>query len=141
MAHSTVLRGADVIIKVAGKPFKGAQSVAYTIDYGEQEIYGIDSQFPQEIAPTKVAVSGTISGVRVKLSGGLQGHDLRSKINQILYGSYVSLEIRDRHSDIVLLWVPQMKVSNEQLQVTAKGVARLTFNFKGIIPYNPLDVD
>ena len=140
MAQSVVLRGADIKIYIGGKLFKGATSVNYTIDYHETEIYGINSSFPQEIAPTRVSVAGSVQGIRVKLSGGLQGNGLRSKINEILHSPYVSLQIKDRHSNDVLLWLPQMKVSSEQFSAQIKGVVRVSFSFKGIIPYNTLDI-
>jgi len=126
---------------VGGKLYPEAQDISYTIDYGETEIYGIDSQYPQEIAPTRLSVQGKISGLRVKLTGGLQGYQLRTRINEILQAPYTALRIKDRHSDIDILWLPQMKVSNETLQVAAKGVAKLSFTFKGIIPYNEIDIN
>ena len=141
MSQSTILRGADIRVYISGNEYAESQSIQWTIDYGITEIYGIDSNFPQELAPTRVSVQGTITGVIVKLSGGLQGHDIRTKINEILYHPYTSLRIKDRHSDADLLWVPQMMVSNETTQVQTKGVAKLSFTFKGIIPYNPLDMN
>jgi len=137
---STVLKGPEIKVYISGKLYAEVQSLNYTIDYGEQEIYGIDSQYPQEIAPTRLSVQGTISGVRVKLSGGLQSYQARTRINQILYAPYSSLRIKDRASDADLLWLPQMKVINESISVEAKGVARLSFTFKGIIPYNEIDL-
>ena len=141
MSQSVVLKAADVKVYISGKLYEPAQAISYTIDYAENEIYGIDSQFPQEIAPMKVSVQGSISGVRVKLSGGLQGYDIRTKINEILKAPYTSLRIKDRHSDSDILWLPQMKVTSEQVQIQAKGVAQLSFSFKGIIPYNALDLN
>ncbi len=117
------------------------QTITWMIDYGETEIYGIDSQFAQEIAPIKVSVQGSINGFRVKLTGGLQGYDARSKINQILQAPYTSLRVKDRFSDQDLIWIPQMKISNENITASAKGVVTLNFSFKGIIPYNPLDLN
>jgi hypothetical protein len=73
--------------------------------------------------------------------GGLQAYDLRSKINEILQGPYVSLRIKDRYSDSDLFWLPQMKVTSEQVSIQAKGTVKINFQFKGIIPYNPLDMN
>jgi hypothetical protein len=141
MAQSIVLSGANCKIFIGGKIYPEAQSVNYTINYGESEIYGIDSWMPQEVAVTRMSVQGTVSGVRVKLSGGLQGHDVTTKINQKLFASYVSFEIRDRTSDTKLIYIPQCKISSESLSVSAKGIVKLNFTFKGIIPYNALDLD
>lgn len=141
MAQSRVLRGADCKIFIAGKLYPAAQSLTYTINYGEQEIYGIDSQFPQEIVPTRVSVVGSITGIKVKSDGGLIAADIRAKISKILSSPYTSLKIQDRHTGEDLLWLPQMKVTSETLQMQAKGVVTISFNFKGIIPYNTLDLD
>ena len=141
MSQSVVLTGAQIKVYVAGKLYPEIQSIQYTIDYSEQEIYGVDSQFPQEIAPGRVSVQGSVSGLVIKMVGGLQAYDLRTKINEILHGPYISLRIKDRHSDSDLFWLPQMKVVNEQVSIQAKGVVKISFQFKGIIPYNPLDLN
>ena len=135
-----VLRAADVKIFIGGKVYPEVQSIAYTIDYGETSIYGIDQVFPQEIAPGKVTVMGTVSGIRIKGLGGLQGYGIRSKINEVLYAPYVSIRIKDRHSDSDILWIPNAKISREELSMQAKGIGRLNFNFIGIVPYNALDM-
>lgn len=140
MSQSVTLKGAEVKMYVSGKLYAEVQSIQYTIDYAEQEIYGIDSQFPQEIASGRVSVQGSVSGLVIKNLGGLQAYDLRSKITEILYGPYTSLRLKDRHSDKDLFWLPQMKVVSEQTSIQAKGVVKISFTFKGIIPYNPLDL-
>lgn len=140
MAQSVVLKGAEIKIYISGKLYAESQNISYTIDYGEEDIYGIDSPFPQEIATTRVNVQGTINGLRVKLTGGLQGYQIRSRINEILYAPYTSLRIKDRRSDIDILWIPQMKVTNETVQIPSKGIVSLNFSFKGIVPYNAIDI-
>lgn len=141
MAQSVVLKGAECKLYLGGKLYGEAQSISYTIDYGETEIYGIDSIFPQEIAPTRMAVQGQVMGLRVKLSGGLQGKGGNVKITERLIAPYISFEIRDRTSDTKIIFIPQVKITNETMQVQAKGTVKLTFSFKGIIPYNPLDMN
>ena len=140
MAQSVVLRGADVKLYLGGKLYNEVQNVSYTIDYGEVEIFGIDCEFAQEIAPTKVVVSGNVSGVRVKYSGGLQGHEARSRINQILYAPYISFRLKDRDSDVDLLSISEIKITSETMNIPSKGVAVLSFSFKGIIPLNEVDI-
>lgn len=141
MSQSVVLKGAEVKCYVSNKLYAEVQSIQYVTDYAEQEIYGIDSQFPQEIAPGRVSVQGTVTGLVIKGLGGLQAYDLRAKINEILHAPYTSLRLKDRHSDKDLFWLPQMKVVSEQISIQAKGVVRVSFTFKGIIPYNPLDLN
>jgi len=141
MSQTKVLTGANVKVYISGALYAEVQNLTYTINYADTEIYGIDSPFAQEIAPGRVSVQGSISGVRVKFTGGLQGHNIRTKINEILHSPYTSLRIKDRHSDVDLLWLPQMKVTAETMTIPAKGTVKLNFTFKGIIPYNPLDMN
>jgi hypothetical protein len=141
MSKSIILKGAECKVFIGGKLYGEVQQISYSIDYGETEIYGIDSIFAQEIATTRISVQGSISGVRVKLSGGLQGKDILTKINQKLFAPYVSIEIRERQSETKIIFIPQCKVNAENFSVSAKGIVNLNFSFKGIIPYNPLDMN
>jgi len=140
ISQSIVLKGAECSLYIGGKLYPEAQSISYTVDYGQDFIYGIDSFFPQEIAITKVSVQGSVSGIFVKLSGGLQGHDALTKINQKLFAPYVSFEIRERQSDTKIIFIPQCVVSAETMSIQAKGTVKLSFTFKGIIPYSPVDM-
>lgn len=141
MGQSVVLTGASCRLYIGGKAYPEVQQISYTLDYGEKEIFGIDSIFPQEIATTRISVQGSITGVRVKLSGGLQGKDIITNINKRVFAPYVSLEIRDRQSDMKLIFIPQCKVTTQTVRISSKRVVVLSFNFKGIIPYEPLDMD
>lgn len=140
MPQSIIMRGADIKLYLGGKLYTAVNSISYTIDYSEQEIYGIDSAFPQEIAVTRVSVQGSVGGFRIKSMGGLQGSNVTTKIQDILHSPYISLRIKDRHTDADILWIPQIKVTNEQMQIRAKGVVQVSFNFKGIMPFNELDL-
>lgn len=140
MARSISLRGAEVKLYIGGKLYPEVRQLSYTINYGEQEIYGIDSPYPQEIATTRTSVQGQVSGIRIKYSGGLQGKGARPKINEILQGPYVAIRIQDRFSQQDILFLPQAKITSENVNVTAKGVVVLSFSFKGIIPYSEVEL-
>jgi len=141
VSMSVVLKGAEVKCYISNKLYAEIQSIQYTIDYAETEIYAIDSPFPQEIAPGRVSVQGSVQGLVIKDLGGLQAYDIRSKINEILHAPYISLRLKDRHSDRDFFWLPQMKVTSETISIQAKGVVKVSFTFKGIIPYNPGDLN
>jgi hypothetical protein len=141
MARSVTLQGAGVKVYISGKLCPEVQFLTYTIDYGEDAIYGIDSQMAQEIAPTRLSVQGSVNGVRLKLTGGLQGYEARTRINEILHAPYTSLRVHDMRSDRDILWLPQMKVTSETIQIQAKSTVKLNFNFKGVVPYGEIDID
>jgi len=135
-----MLTGAQVKLYIAGKLYPEVQNLSYTIDYGEQEIYGIDSIFPQEVRTTRMSVQGAVSGVRVKFSGGTQGANARPRINEIFNSPYVAIRVQDRFTQQDIVFIPQAKITSEQVTVPAKGVVKLNFSFKGIIPYQEIDI-
>lgn len=140
MAQSVVLAGSQVKVYFGGTLVKELQNISYSVNYGEEAIYGIDSPFPQEIATTKVTVTGSASIVYIQANGGLQGKELRSRINEILYAPYISLRIKDRKNDLDLFFCPQIKITQENMTIGAKGTVKVTFNFTGIIPYSSEDL-
>jgi len=139
MSQSIVVKGADVKVYMNGEVVPEVQKISYAINYGEQEIYGIDQVFPQEIAVTKVSVAGSISGFKTKYSGGLQAKALRPLIFDVLNAPYISLRVVDRSTGEDIIYIPSIKVSDETMGAAAKGIVNLSFKFKGIMPFNPLD--
>lgn len=140
MAQTVTLKGAEVKIYIAGKLYPEAQSITITTDYEEEETYGIDSPFAQEIATTRVKVSGRIVGIKTKDNGGTQGAAARAEIKNILSSPYTSLRVHNRYTQKDIFFLPQMKVTNETLEVATKGVAKLSFSFKGIVPFHEVDL-
>lgn len=140
MAQLVTLSGAHIKVYFGSTCLKEIQSINYTIDYGEQSIYGCDSAFAQEICTTQISVKGSGTMIYVQANGGLQGKDMRSRIHEVLYAPYVPLRITDRKNTIDLLWLPQCKITQESMSINAKGVVKITFNFTGIIPYSSEDI-
>jgi hypothetical protein len=136
---SIVLSGALVKIYINNRVYNEAQSVSYTLDYGETEVYGIDTPFPQEIHSTRAMVAGSISGIRIRNSGGIQSFNARPRITDIVKAEYISIRIQDRSTGEDLLFVPNAKISKQSLQAQAKGVVRLSFDFKGLVGFEPSD--
>lgn len=132
MADRT-LKGADIILYINNKVYNPAQGVSYTIDHQDEEIYGVDSFYPQEIAPKRSSVAGSIRGIRTKNSGGLVALGIRPLAVSPLKGNYCSIRIKDRLSGEDIIFIPQCRVFNEQNGAEAKGTWKLSFSFKGIV--------
>jgi hypothetical protein len=139
MARQRVVSGAHLKIYINGVVYNEAQQLSYTIDYGEEPIYGIDSFFPQEIKITRISVQGSISGVRIADSNGLQAVNIRSGIRDSVFAPYISIRISDRRTNEDILFIPYAKVMNEKLDVSAKGNVKVSFSFTGLQPHQPLD--
>ena len=139
MASPKVITGAQVQLFVNGVVYNEVQQLSYTIDYGEEPIYGIDSVFPQEIKITRISIQGSVSGVRVKGSNGLQGYNLRPKVMDSFFAPYVSLRIASRLTGEDIMFIPYARITNEKLDVTAKGIVKSSFSFIGLQGQQTLD--
>lgn len=137
--QSLILTGAHIKIYINNKPYKEVQSFSLDVDYGEQEIYGIDSPWPQEIASNRVTVRGSISGLRVKYSGGIQASNARPLFTEIAASPYISIRVTDRQSGEDIVYIPMAKVTREKHTAAVKGTYKLSFDFSGAIPFFALD--
>jgi hypothetical protein len=140
MAQALVLAGADCRVSLGGQAMNEVQSISYIIDYGEEEIMGIDSIHPQEIAATKMTVSGTISGLRIKGSGGTQAKKITPLVNEIMQRNYISIKIDNPSTGYAILFIPNAKITREDVSVTAKGTVKFNLTFKGILALQELDI-
>jgi hypothetical protein len=139
MPQSVILTGANIKIYANNKTYNSVASVSFVVDYGEAAIYGIDSPWPQELAPTRVSVTGSIRGFRLKLSGGLQGSNLRPLFTDIAASPLISLRITDRYSGEDILFLEKAKITRESHEISTKSTYKLNFDFIGMIPLFALD--
>ena len=134
-----VITGAQIQIFWNNQMYKEVADISFTINYDEQEIFGIDSQYPQEIASGKITITGQVNGFRIKNSGGLQAKNLRPLFTDVTANPYVSLRVSDRTTQEDIIFIPQCKVTEESHSIPAKGVYKLNFSFNGMVPLMALD--
>lgn len=133
------ITSAHITIFWNNQQYKEVADVTFTVDYDEQEIFGIDSPYCQEIAGGKITISGQVSGFRLKLSGGLQAKNLRPLFSDVSANPLVSLRVSDRATSEDIIFIPQCKISSESHTIPTKGTYKLNFNFKGMVPFFALD--
>jgi hypothetical protein len=140
MAKSVTVSGAQVKLLINDIEYGQAQSIQYTIDTADQEIYGIDSIFPQEIAPVRSQVYGAISGIKVA-NFDLQSMGIRDNNDTVLGSGYSTIRLVDRKTGKNINNIPTARISNEQFSVSAKGTAKISFNFRAILAIQSGDKD
>lgn len=143
MANPTSLveTGSLIRLYVNNRVYSVAQSVSVDIDTGEYSIYGINSPYPQEIAGGgQVQIHGSVKGVRIKNSGGVQGSNLRPLFSDIAASNYVSLRLEERATGETIWSIPKAKITKVSEGAAAKGLYHLDFDFIGQILYWPLDL-
>ena len=139
MSVPVILTGPNIQVYINNKLYKQIQGISFTIDYGETEIYGIDSPYAQEIAGNKITVKGQVVGMRVKNSGGLQAVSMRPLFTDSAASPYVSFRVHDRVTSEDIIFIPNCKITNESHQIQTKQSYKLNFNFTGQIPLMALD--
>lgn len=136
---SQVLVGANIRVYINGVAYNECQSITYTLDTADQELYGIDSMFPQEIVPTRSTVSGSVQAIKLKNTGGLQAKGIRATLKDVLKLPYVSIRIQDRQTGEDIILIPKARVSSETFSAAIKQSVKVSFNFRGILGMQPLD--
>lgn len=139
MALPVVITGAQINLYINNQLYKEVESVSFSVNYEENEIRGIDSQYTQELAGGAISVSGSIQGLRLKLNGGLQAKNIRPLFTDVSASPYISIRISDRSTSEDIIFIPQCKCSDESHSVPNRGTYKLNFNFKGMVPYFSLD--
>lgn len=139
MAVPIILVGAHIKLYINNKVYNVVQSISILVDYGTTPIYGIDAAHAQELAPGRLTVSGTVSGLRVKNGGGLQASSIRPLFVDMMAAPYISIRIQDRATGEDILYIPQCAVSNESHSAATKTTYKMNFNFLGQVPYFALD--
>ena len=140
MAMIQTMASATIKVYINGVVMPNISSLSYSISNNEEEVYGIDSISPQEICAVKSTVSGTISGMRIKASGGLQHLRMVPLLGEVLEGNYFSIRVEDISTNFNILFVPYAKVSREDTQIQAKGTVKFNLNFTGILAKQELDI-
>ena len=139
MAQSIVLSGSNIKLFINNKVFKTVQSISLNVDYGEQQIWGIDSPYAQEIAVTKITVTGSVRGIRLKQSGGLQGSNMRPLFYDVAASPYISIRIQSRYDGEDIIFIEKAKITRETHEIATKSTYKLNFDFVGSIPLWALD--
>lgn len=133
--------GAGIVVKVNGHVVGFATDISYTRNLGIKPIYGIDSPFIREIAVTgPYQVSGTLSGFRLRDSGGLDGLAIMnaSNVDDYFQQKYVFLEIIDRLSGASIGVISQAMFITDTWTINARNPVTFNASFIGVFIQNEL---
>jgi len=141
MSQPLVISGALCRLYLNNKVYSVAQSVTLNYETGEYSIYGINSPDPQEIAGGgQNVVRGSVRGLRIKNSGGIQGVNGRPLFSDRAASNYVSLRLEDRSTGETIWSIPKAKINNVSESIAIKGTYKINFDFIGQILFWPLDL-
>ena len=125
------LTGARAIIRIDSEIVAFATSVTYLFETDYKEIREIDNSLPVELAPANIKVEVTCGNVRIpNLSPTVLG--IQANIYSHLYQCYCTIEIKDRKTDALILYVPKAMMVRREGSIPSRGVATETWVFRGI---------
>jgi hypothetical protein len=141
MSNSLVISSGQVRLYVNNRILTTTQTVTMTNQTGEYAQYGINSPYPQSIdGGGQRSVTGNVSGIRTKSSGGLQGSNALPLFSDVCASNYISLRLESRDTGETLWSIPKAKISNVVESISIKGVYKISFDYIGLILYYPLDL-
>jgi hypothetical protein len=132
--------GAGVVIKINGKVIGFATSLNFTRSQNLKTIYEVDNPMAVEIMPTTYSVSGSLTGFRLRDSGGLDGTTIQamdlSTINSFFYQKYVVIEVVDRITSKTIYTFRSVLFDQDSWNITNKNIITFNANFRAIFVSN-----
>lgn len=130
--------GSGVKIVANGRVIGFATGLAFQRTQSTKTIYELDNPLAREIAPTTYSVSGSLSGIRVRDQGGLDGASLMdlSSIQSFFYQKYCVIEIVDKLTNKVIYTFQYVMFDSDSWQMNAKSVITFNANFKAVFLSN-----
>lgn len=133
--------GAGIVVKINGNVVGFATDIQYNRQLGVKTIYGIDSPFIREIGITgPYQVTGTLSGFRLRDSGGLEGQAIMnaSNVDDYFQQKYVSMEIIDILSGAAIGLISQALFISDSWTINARNPVTFNAQFIGVFITNEL---
>lgn len=125
------LSGARCILRMNGKIVGFAFAISWNITTDATEITTIDDYLPAELAPSRITVSGSISGFRIPGSGPGQ-KVLQPDVLSFLHQRYVEIEVRDSQTDNLIFFTKKALITSRSENVRSDALAEIAMNFKAI---------
>lgn len=131
MGKPRIFSGARAIVKINDQLVVYAMNVSYNIRTMYAEISTIDNPVPDEYAPTNIRVDLSITNLRVpRESAAVLAY--QPTIFNTLHQGYLSIELRDRGTNEILLYIPQAVLVNRSGVVGIRQLASETWQLRGV---------
>lgn len=144
--------GARLKLLINGRTIGFVTGFNWNIDYGKKAIRGIDSPFPQEIAPGQQTLRGSIRCIRLKDIGDLEGYGIvaeqsptntsninqtsnsaTSRLSDVQIEKYINITMIDVGSEKVIFKADKATILSQSWGVTAKTIMEGSFDFEAFM--------
>lgn len=135
-----VLSGQRVVMSINGVRYAFGNVMDYSIDSRVSEIGGVDCAMPVEITPDSLRVTMSLRIFRTidndpSTDGKIFQKSTKSPISDqdvFMAKKYITVEVRDRLTDKVMLFLPRAMVMSRNGSVDAEGLMTETWNIISI---------
>ena len=125
------LSGARCILRMNGNIIGFAFAINWNVTTDATEINTIDDYLPYELAPSRITVTGSISGFRIPGSGPGKAL-LQTDTLNFLHQRYIEIEVRDSQTDNLIFLTRRALVTSRSESIRSDALAQMTLNFKAI---------
>jgi hypothetical protein len=131
-----VLTGAHLVLQVNGRTIGRVVGIRWSRKSQVRRAQGIDQLVASELIRTGTVVQGSVTILRTRRDGGAEGAGLVPPIPDQDREQYVSLTLRDRTTDTVVMQVDEALVESEGWTVAPRGLLQAEVAFEGLTVNN-----
>jgi hypothetical protein len=126
-----VVTGARAVLRINGMAVGYANSISYVYETDWTEVSGIDNEFPDELAPGMVRVTGTINVFRRPNNSASQLF-WQSDMLRMRVWPYSTIEVRDKKTDNLIAKFPRVAFTRRAETIAAGQVTMTQLSFISI---------
>lgn len=141
MARSKTLHGASVLVYINGALYGRVQGFTFSAVTQNKEIQTIDVQEALELASQRVSVKCTMMVVRTIGDGGVEGAALVPRPEDLSYGKYFSVTLRERITQTTIFQADYCTLDNQSWGIMPKSLMTGTISFSALTYSNEVIPD
>jgi len=125
------MSGARCVLRINSKPVAFAFGISWRIDTTYQELNVIDNPLAEELVPSSIRVSGSISTLHIPGKGpGVQLW--QGDVLSFLFHQYITIEVRDSATNQLLFFAPKAVITSRQEEIKIDDMALISLSFTAI---------
>ena len=125
------MTGARVILKINNRIAAFATGVSWNIVTEGKEIWTIDNYVPHEIAPTRISVDGTISGLIIP-GQGVSNELFQADVLSFLFHKYITIEVRDSQTNALLFLTKRAQIVSRSEDVGSGELGNIRLSWRAV---------
>lgn len=135
-----VISGARCVLSINGTPYGAGSVLSYSLGTEQMELHTIDDPLPAELVPDKIRVALNVRIFRTPTNDpakqavspatdpvGVYGVD-----QSYTQSNYLTVELRDKVTDTVLLYIPKAMVTRRTGDISAESLLTENLSLVGI---------